>query len=98
MGSYRNHAKGLLPSCRAPHLSHLRVSTIASVFASKASPKSAEQPGLYDTMAKVSQLRKAIESMQQSVLDPKRFTGDVGERVGFICQADVQQGGVRASQ
>ena len=45
-------------------------------------------------MAKVIELKKLTEAVKSSTLEPKRFTGDIGERVGFICQTDVQQSGV----
>ena len=49
-------------------------------------------------MAKVLELKKMTETVKSNSLEPKRFTGDIGERVGFICQADVQQSGVSGNR
>lgn len=57
--------------------------------------KAAPTANLYDTMAKVVQLKKIADGIKSSVVEPKRFTSDViGERVGFVCQSEVQQSGV----
>ena len=72
----------------------LRTAIIAPVFLSKAAGAKDAEPDLYETMAKVLELKKMTETVKSNSLEPKRFTGDIGERVGFICQADVQQSGV----
>ena len=74
---------------------HHRTAIIAPVFLSKSAGTKDAEPDLYETMAKVLELKKMTETVKSNSLEPKRFTGDIGERVGFICQADVQQSGVR---
>lgn len=81
-------------TCRPPP--H-RLAIIAPVNLTNKAPSSKDSdPGFYDTMAKVLELKKMAGTVKLNTLEPKRFTGDICERVGFICQADVQQSGVRS--
>lgn len=72
--------------------------TVANVFLNSKATDKATGPNLYSTMAKVNAINKLASSSNalQNVLEPKRFTNDLGERVGFIASKDVQAGGVRA--
>jgi hypothetical protein len=74
-----------------------RASTRIQVFVNKGSSPTKE-PGLYDTMSKVMQIKQLVgakSSIKHNVLEPKRFTTDLGERVGFISTKDLQQDEVR---
>jgi len=63
----------------------------------RVSSQSAE-PGLYQTMARVNGVASLVGSdsvmAASTAVEPKRFTTDVGERVGFVCTRDVQKDAV----
>ncbi|GAX73871.1 hypothetical protein CEUSTIGMA_g1321.t1 [Chlamydomonas eustigma] len=70
-----------------------QISTRLHVFVNKGNV-AAKEPDLYDTMSKVIQIKQLVGakgSVKHNVLDPKRFTTELGERVGFITTTDLQQ-------
>jgi hypothetical protein len=64
------------------------------VFLNKQSGSPSQQ-NLYGTVAKINVINQLASLLGKTSLEPKRFTNDFGERIGFICTQDVQQDGVR---
>lgn len=63
----------------------------------KAASGAAAQPSLYDVVAKAKQLKDLANAnpvLSKGLVEPRRFTGDMGDRLGFSTTTEIKRDGV----